>query len=80
VLHELAITLPVRSGFGLPTLYFTMHGILTLLEKKRGRRFGKIPALLAVIVPLGLLFPAFQKEVIARCLGVLKSAPRLKNP
>jgi hypothetical protein len=73
VLHELAITLPVRSGFGLPTLYFTMHGILTLLEKKRGRRFGKIPALLAVIVPLGLLFPpAFQNEVIARCLGVFE--------
>ncbi len=71
VLHELAITLPVRSGFGLPTVYFTLHGVLTLLEKKRGRPYGKIPALLAVILPLGLLFPpAFQSEVIARCLGV----------
>ena len=71
VLHELAITLPVRSGFGLPTVYFTLHGILTLLEKKWGRPFGKIPALLAVGLPLGLLFPpAFQNEVIARCLGV----------
>lgn len=71
VLHELAITLPVRSGFGLPTVYFTLHGILTLLEKKWGRPLGKIPALLAVILPLGLLFPpAFQSEVIARCLGV----------
>ena len=71
VLHELAITLPVRSGFGLPTLYFTLHGLLTLLEKKWGRPIGKIPALLAVILPLGLLFPpAFQSEVIARCLGV----------
>lgn len=70
-LHELAITLPVRNGFGLPTVYFTLHGILTLLERKRGRPFGKIPALLAVAVPLGLLFPpAFQNEVIARCLGV----------
>jgi hypothetical protein len=71
VLHELAITLPVRSGFGLPTAYFTLHGILTLLEKKRKRPFGKIPALLAVILPLGLLFPpAFQTQVIARCLEV----------
>ena len=71
LLHELAITLPVRSGYGLPTIYFTLHGILTLLEKKRGRPFGKIPALLAVALPLGWLFPpAFQNEVIARCLGV----------
>lgn len=71
LLHELAITLPVRSGFGLPTVYFTLHGILVLLEKRRGRPFGKIPALLAVAVPLALLFPPdFQTEVIARCLEV----------
>lgn len=75
LLHELAITLPVRSGFGLPTVYFTVHGILVLLEKRRGRPFGKIPALLAVAVPLGLLFPpAFQTEVIARCLEVFDVA------
>lgn len=68
-LHELAITLPVRSGFGLPTLYFALQGVLTLLEKKLGRPIGKIPALLAVVLPFGLLFPsAFQQEVIARCL------------
>lgn len=71
LLHELAITLPVRSGFGMPTAFFTLHGILTLLEKRRGRPFGKIPALLAVALPLGLLFPAeFQSEVIACCLEV----------
>lgn len=71
VLHELAITLPVRSGFGLPTLYFTLHGLLTLFERKLGRPIGKVPALLAVVLPLGLLFPpAFQKEVIARFLEV----------
>lgn len=76
VLHELAITLPVRSGFGLPTAYFTFHGILTLLEKRRERPFGKVPALLAVILPLGCLFPpAFQREVIARCLGVFDLVP-----
>jgi alginate O-acetyltransferase complex protein AlgI len=70
-LHELAITLPVRSGFGMPTVYFTLHGLLTLLERMGGRPIGKIPALLAVILPLGLLFPpAFQTEVIARSLKV----------
>lgn len=71
LLHELAITLPVRSGFGLPTLYFTLHGLLTLFERWLGRPIGRIPALLAVVGPLGLLFPpAFQKEVIAGCLEV----------
>ena len=71
LLHELAITLPVQAGYGLPTLYFTLHGLLTLLERKLNRPIGKIPALLAVIIPLGWLFPpTFQMEVIVRCLGV----------
>ena len=71
LLHELAITLPVRSGFGLPTLYFLLHGILTILEKKWGSPLGKIPTLIILVLPLGLLFPpAFQQEVITRCLGV----------
>jgi hypothetical protein len=75
VLHELAITLPARSGFGRPTLYFALHGLLTLFERKLGRPLGKIPALLAVTLPLGLLFPpAFQKEVIARCLEIFAVA------
>ena len=26
LLHELAISLPVRAGFGLPFAYFTLHG------------------------------------------------------
>ena len=70
-LHELAITLPVRSGVGLPILYFSLHGILTLLERKFGRPFGKVPTLLAVALPLGMLFPpAFQSEVIAPFLSV----------
>lgn len=69
LLHEVAITLPTSSGFGLPTLYFTLHGIATVMERKWGRTIGKIPALLAVIVPLGWLFPpAFQSEVIEKCL------------
>lgn len=74
LLHEIAITLPVRSGYGLPTLYFTLHGLLTLLERTWKRSLGKIPALLAVTVPLPLLFPPdFQNEVIARCIEVFST-------
>lgn len=69
--HEVAITLPVNAGYGLPTAFFASHGFLVLLEKKRGRPLGKIFALLAVGVPLGFLFPPeFQTEVIARCLHI----------
>jgi hypothetical protein len=57
----------------MPTLYFTLHGWLTLMDRKCGRPIGTIPALVAVILPLGLLFPpAFQSEVIARCLEVFE--------
>ena len=71
LLHEAAITLPVQAGFGLPTLYFTLHGLLTIFERTWNRPIGKIPALLTVILPLSLLFPpAFQTEVIAEFLGV----------
>jgi hypothetical protein len=69
LLHEIAITLPVRSGYGLPTLYFTLHGCLMLMEAKWNRPLGKIPALLAVTLPLPWLFPpAFRNEVIAPCI------------
>jgi len=71
VLHELAITLPVRSGYGLPTLYFTLHGVLMLLERKWGRPVGRIPTLLLVALPIGWLFPtAFREGVIVWCLEV----------
>ncbi len=70
ILHELAITLPVRSGYGLPTLYFTFHGLLVLAESKSGRPIGRIPSLLLVAAPIFLLFPsAFQNEVILEILS-----------
>jgi hypothetical protein len=41
------------------------------LEAKWQRPLGKIPALLAVTVPLAWLFPpVFQDEVIAPCIEV----------
>lgn len=73
LLHEVAITLPVNAGYGLPTLYFSVHGLLVVLETKWGRSFGKVGSLLLVMVPLGFLFPPeFQSEVIARCLMIFE--------
>jgi hypothetical protein len=33
LLHEMAISLPVRAGFGLPMLYFLLHGALVSVER-----------------------------------------------
>ena len=33
LLHELAISVPVLAGFGLPTLYFLLHGVLIFVER-----------------------------------------------
>jgi hypothetical protein len=33
LLHELALSVPVHSGYGLPTLYFFIQGIAVLVEK-----------------------------------------------
>ncbi|MGC6564946.1 MAG: MBOAT family protein [Akkermansiaceae bacterium] len=73
LLHEVAITLPVGAGYGLPTLYFVVHGGLVVFERRFGRAVGKLPALLLVAAPLGVLFPEeFQTEVIARCLNIFE--------
>ncbi len=32
ILHEIAISLPVNAGYGLPLLYFALHGALMLAE------------------------------------------------
>jgi alginate O-acetyltransferase complex protein AlgI len=38
LLHEVAISLPVLWGFGLPSLYFVLHGALVLTERALERR------------------------------------------
>jgi len=34
ILHEIAISFPVQSGYGLPLLYFALHAFLMFLESK----------------------------------------------
>ncbi len=65
--HEIAITLPVQSGFGRPLGYFLLQGISVCLEKYLERRrpdivkrFGRLWTWLILLLPLPLLFtPAF---------------------
>lgn len=62
-LHELAISVPVRAGFGLPLLYFLLHGGLVLVERALARAghplsgvIGRAWVYVWVLVPLPLLF------------------------
>lgn len=69
VLHEAAISLPVRAGFGLPLLYFALHGVLVLIERERGP-LGRPATRAALVVPLPLLFhPPFLRGVLWPLLG-----------
>ena len=61
--HEIACSLPVHAGYGLPTAYFTLHGFAILIERwlhRRGTRLEGPAATLWVygwvLLPLPLLF------------------------
>lgn len=79
LLHELAISLPVKAGFGRPSLYFALHGALMLVEGalqqagwpvSRMAWFGRLWTLSWLILPLPLLFHRpFLAGVIWPLLG-----------
>jgi len=74
LLHEVAITLPARSGYGRPLLYFALQGSLVLFERALGRSghpinrrpwIGRIWALGSIALPLPiLLVPEFLRVAI----------------
>ena len=73
LLHELALSVPVNSGYGLPMLYFIIQGVLVLTEKiliSRKTMFlqnkitARIWTLFWVIIPMPLLFHTqFIKQI-----------------
>jgi hypothetical protein len=73
VLHEIAISLPVKAGYGLPMLYFALHGILMYTEEKSAfvqkilasKILSHLWVLGWLILPIHLLFhPAFMEGVL----------------
>lgn len=74
LLHEVAISLPVMAGFGLPTLYFVLQAI-AMAPEKRLFTPGTWPArawtAFWVILPLPLVFhPWFLRGVVWPIGGV----------
>jgi len=63
VLHELICSLPVGAGYGLPSIYFVIHGIALLLEQAMQRRgvvlrgpLARIWVFAWVLLPVPLVF------------------------
>ena len=78
LLHEMAISLPVRAGFGLPLLYFAIHGALVLVERALARAgrpiggaLGRVWTLGALALPLPLLFHRpFLEGIVWPLIGI----------
>lgn len=80
ILHEIAISLPVKAGYGLPMLYFALHGILMYAEDKSARVqkilankvLSHVWVLGWLVFPIHLLFhPAFMEGVLKPLRSVL---------
>ena len=80
LLHELALSVPVNNGYGLPLLYFITQGAMVLVEKAlisqkilflQHQVLARVWTLFWVIVPMPLLFhPHFIKEVVWPLAGL----------
>lgn len=73
LLHEIAISFPVRAGYGLPLFYFVLHGGLMYAEEKVAwvKRItlnpvhARIWVMTWLILPMPILFhPHFLVEVV----------------
>jgi len=71
LLHELAISVPVGAGYGLPTAYFLLHGALVAFERRMARSPGHLWTIFWLAAPMPLLFhPPFLRGVIWPLVGL----------
>ena len=67
LLHEVAISAPVDAGYGLPTAYFVLQG---LVQRRQADRPSRLSTLVAIALPLPLVFhPWFVAGVVVPLLG-----------
>jgi alginate O-acetyltransferase complex protein AlgI len=80
LLHELALSVPVNSGYGLPTLYFAIQGTMVLVEKALANKgitilqhktVGRVWTYFWLIIPMPLLFhKQFIKHILWPLAGL----------
>lgn len=82
LLHEIAISLPVNGGFGLPLSYFALHGLLRLAELgleraghpiSRHAWLGRAWTIFWLVLPLPILF---HRPFLAAVIWPLLSSSR----
>jgi alginate O-acetyltransferase complex protein AlgI len=70
LLHEIAISAPVNAGYGLPTLYFLLHGALVAIERRHPQVASRAWTLFWLAAPLPILFhPWFVRGIVWPLLG-----------
>lgn len=76
LIHEIAISIPARSGYGLPLAYFVFQGIGIAVEKRWPRLLGlQHPrgvlwtALMTAPAAYWLFHPAFVRRIILPLIG-----------
>lgn len=80
LIHEVVISVPARTGYGPPTIYFLLQGLGVVIEKsplgrslglRRGAR-GRLFVFLFTLGPAGMLFfPQFVETVAVPFLKVI---------
>ena len=64
IFHEIAITLPIGAGYGLPTTFFLIQGTASLLEKRNSILSSSL-CVIFLLAGLYVLFPEpFPTEII----------------
>jgi hypothetical protein len=65
LLHEIALSVPVRAGYGLPTIYFLLQGVLVVGERRARRPMSRAWVWFWLIAPAPLVFhPAFVRGAL----------------
>lgn len=79
LLHECAISVPVSRGYGLPMLYFVLHGGLVTLERTTGLGdwlqarpvWSRVWTVSWLALPMGILFhPPFLRGIVWPLAGI----------
>jgi alginate O-acetyltransferase complex protein AlgI len=77
LLHELAISFPAGSGWGLPSCYFALQGVLVVAERRLHPQrwatpLGRLWTWAWLLIPLPLLFhAAFRAALVVPLFGHL---------
>jgi hypothetical protein len=80
LLHELALSVPVNSGYGMPMMYFIIQGTLVLIEKIlidhnilffKNKTIARLWVFFWLVIPMPLLFHAqFIKQILWPLAGL----------